>query len=385
MIKVNLSRGLVPLWLLASTYAFGGSAEKCYKMHNRLTGVPPTSAQLQACVSLVDAGKAEEAAGAMVEEDLFYNDTLRYMFSPWTNENGDKLVPLTDFSATAIGMVRDDVDWRQFLQGDLVYTCEGAAGLTAPSLTDNTHYEECGAQPLKTALLQKQQTVLNPALAGQTTVPAGVYTTRGFAEAYYIAGTNRAAIRFSLMNFMCEDIDAFHDTSIADFRVRQDVDRIPGGSSKTFINECKGCHSGMDPLAGAFAHLDWDEDNLQMVFAPDSVVPKFFNNADVFPDGYVTKSDEWMNFWTKGHNARVGWPVASEGEVLRGNGPKSLGKMFSETQQYSSCMAKTVYKTVCMQDQKLDEAGVQELSKAFAASGYKVKTLFKKAAASCME
>jgi hypothetical protein len=386
MIKVNGTKGLIPLLLLASSYAFGGSAEQCYKLHNRLTGVPPTSAELQSCVSLVDAGKAEDAAAAILSHELFYNDTLRYMFSPWTNENGDKLIPLNDFSATAIGMVRDDVDWRQFLQGDIVYTCEGAAGLTAPALADNLHYEECSAQPsLKTALLQKQQSVLNPALAGQTSVPAGVYTSRGFAQAYYEAGTNRAAVRFSLMNFMCEDIDKFHDTSISDFRVRQDVDRIPGGASKTYINECKGCHSGMDPLAGAFAYLDWDADAMQMVYSNGAVVPKFFNNSDVFPDGYVSKSDEFLNFWTKGQNARVGWAVGSEGEILRGNGPKAFGKMLSDTAQYSSCMAKTVYKTVCMKDQELSDAGIQELTKAFVASGYKVKTLFTKAAASCME
>jgi hypothetical protein len=376
----------VALGVLMSGVGLAGVEEQCYRMHNRVTGVPPTAEALAACVSLVKAGKAEQAALKMTDHGLFYNDTLRYMFSPWTNEDQKKLVDLDDFSATAIGMARDDVDWRQLLQGDIQYTCENSPNTALPpfALENNNHYATCGAtEDLKIALVKKEQSVLNPLLADHPSVPAGVYTTRGFASAYYDAGTNRAATRFTLLNFLCEDIDSFHDTSIADFRVRQDIDRVPGGSSKTFVNECKGCHAGMDPLTGAFAYLDWNATEGLLVFTPDEVVAKYFVNNATFPDGFVTTDDEWLNLWNRGANARVGWG-AKEGTILKGSGPKSLGKMYAGTEQFPKCMAKTVYRTVCLKDLPLKEKIISDLSAGFVKSGYKMKSLVAKAAVSCM-
>ena len=88
---------------------------------------------------------------------------------------------------------------------------------------------------------------------------AGAITTRAAAEAFFIAGTNRAMFRFTLMNHMCMDMEQVHDTSIAPDRIRQDVSRSPGGDSRVFLNNCIGCHAGMDPLAQAFAYYNFDE------------------------------------------------------------------------------------------------------------------------------
>ena len=40
-------------------------------------------------------------------------------------------------------------------------------------------------------------------------------------------------------------------------RIRQDVSRSPGGDSRVFLNSCIGCHSGMDPMAQAFAYYNF--------------------------------------------------------------------------------------------------------------------------------
>ena len=74
--------------------------------------------------------------------------------------------------------------------------------------------------------------------------------------------------RFTLMNHMCMDMEQVHDTSIAPDRIRQDVSRSPGGDSRVFLNNCIGCHAGMDPLAQAFAYYNFDttcgRDGLQL-------------------------------------------------------------------------------------------------------------------------
>ena len=58
------------------------------------------------------------------------------------------------------------------------------------------------------------------------------------------------------------------DTSLPPDRIRQDVSRSPGGDSRIFLNNCIGCHSGMDPFAQAFAYYDYDNGSAE---APGSM------------------------------------------------------------------------------------------------------------------
>ena len=48
------------------------------------------------------------------------------------------------------------------------------------------------------------------------------------------------------------------DTTRPPDRIRQDVARSPGGDSRLFLNNCVGCHSGMDPMAQAFAYYNFN-------------------------------------------------------------------------------------------------------------------------------
>ena len=93
-------------------------------------------------------------------------------------------------------------------------------------------------------------------VAGAAT--AGAMTTRAASEAFFVAGTNRAMFRFTLINHMCMDMEQVHDTSVIPDRIRQDVSRSPGGDSRVFLNNCIGCHAGMDPLAQAFAYYNFN-------------------------------------------------------------------------------------------------------------------------------
>ncbi len=59
------------------------------------------------------------------------------------------------------------------------------------------------------------------------------------------------------MNHLCNDLEQVKDPSLPADRIRQDISRSPGGDSRIFLNNCIGCHTGMDPLAQAFAYYDY--------------------------------------------------------------------------------------------------------------------------------
>src|SRR5690606_969631 len=131
---------------------------------------------------------------------------------------------------------------------------------------------------------------------------------------FFIAGTNRAMFRFTLLNHLCRDLEQVHDTSLVPDRIRQDVSRSPGGDSRVFLNSCMGCHNGMDPLAQAFAYYDYEYDidsdpegingrihyNTASDIDPDTnsrVEKKYLINASTFRYGFVTPDDRWDNYW----------------------------------------------------------------------------------------
>ena len=140
--------------------------------------------------------------------------------------------------------------------------------------------------------------------AGET---AGVITTRAAGEAFFSAGTNRRMWRFTTMNFLCRDMEQLKDVSRPTDRIRQDVSRSPGGDSSVFHNHCTGCHSGMDPMAGAFAYYEWDATAERVVFSRGQVQPKYLINANTFPFGYITTDDRWDNYWRTGPISVLGW------------------------------------------------------------------------------
>ena len=55
----------------------------------------------------------------------FYTTTLKNFATPWTNRDQTVFAPLNDYTATVIGMVRDDVDFRTSLSADVVYVGQG--------------------------------------------------------------------------------------------------------------------------------------------------------------------------------------------------------------------------------------------------------------------
>ena len=108
------------LALLASSVQ-AGPREQAKRMHDRLAGVPPTEAVLADMAADIAAGDPIAAANTAMDNRAFYDVTLKNYAKPWTNRDFDVFVPLNDYVATIIGMVRDDVPFNQVLSEDIVY------------------------------------------------------------------------------------------------------------------------------------------------------------------------------------------------------------------------------------------------------------------------
>ncbi len=352
------------------------------RLHDRLTGIPPSESVLTSMETAIVNSDAVGAALMAMDNDAFYNVTLKNLVTPWTNRDQTVFAPLNDYTATVIGMIRDGVPFTEVLSGDLLYIADPALGLPVYSMSNNNHYQalEDQGHNLKTALVQRQQSTLTT-LPGSAT--AGVMTTRAAAEAYFIAGTNRAMFRFTLMNHLCNDLEQVKDTSRAPDRIRQDVSRSPGGDSRIFLNSCVGCHSGMDPMAQAFAYYNFNETSGSIEFTDGVVQPKYTINADTFKYGFVTPDDSWDNYWRNGQNALLGWDTALAGS---GSGAKSLGVELAASDAFARCQVEKVFRAVCLRDpgNSADRNQVDTITADFRADNYNMKTAFAETAVYCM-
>lgn len=372
------------LGLLACTGAVAGDVQRnqAKRIHDRIAGVPPTEAVLDAMEADINAGNARAAAMTAMENSAFYNVTLKNMVTPWTNEDQTVFAPLNDYTATVIGMVRENVPFTEVLYGDIVYIADPALGLPAYDMASNAHYEalENGGYDLKSALVRRQQSAVTGLPAGAT---AGVMTTRAAAEAFFIAGTNRAMFRFTLMNHLCNDLEQLKDTTRSPDRIRQDVSRSPGGDSRIFLNSCIGCHAGMDPMAQAFAYYNFDEGTGRLEYTDGVVQPKYTINADTFKYGYVTPDDHWDNYWRAGQNALLGWDPGMSGS---GAGAKSLGMELAHSNAFAQCQVKKVFRNVCLREpgNADDRDAVDTITALFRADNYNLKTVFAETAVYCM-
>jgi hypothetical protein len=336
--------------------------------------------------ALVTAGNPVGAANIATQAPSFYNVTLKNMSVPWTNRDQSVFAPLNDYVATFIGMVRDDVPFNTALSADLTYTVSGATPAASPSNNDHYANAESNALNLFTALQATTQSSVQGIPAAAT---AGFITSRAASEAFFIDGTNRAMFRFTMMNHLCRDMEQVHDTTLPPDMIRQDVSRSPGGDSRIFLNNCIGCHSGMDPLARAFAFYDFDNGtpeapgSMRLVYTDGTVNSKYFNNDTNFAPGFVTPDARWVNRWRKGQNSLLGWSAGLPGS---GDGAKSMGEELANSEAFAECQVEKVFKTVCFRapSDAADRNQVATMTTSFRNGGYRLKQVFAETAAYCM-
>jgi len=386
--------------MLLSVSAFAAGTDDLAKartqvsfIYKRLAAVPPSAADLEKFAAKLAAAADKQAvllevAEAATQVDSFYSRTVLNFAQIEANEErelNDNAGQLSDLTATVIGFVKDGKDYRQILSGDIMYIPSG----TTYSPDNNTAYDTLytnvknGTAQLASSLVEAPQTTTNG-----LNQAAGIFTLRGYGSIYYDMGTNRSAVRFTFMNYICRDMEDLSDVSLPDVYVRRDVDRKPGGDPSKYRTECVGCHNGMDPQANAFAYFDWapgaanapGTGRIRIATAP---VPKMNQNADVFTGGAAVSDDSWVNLWYQGTNASLGWDPNKKS----GKGPKSWGEALASTKMFPECMAKRVYKTVCLKEGRTaaDKASIAELSEHFANASFNMKDLFKQTAVECAE
>ena len=384
--------------LTLSSPTEAGEREQAKRIHDRIAGVPPSAQVLDQMASFISQGQVNEAAYLAMNDPAFYSVTLKNWVTPWTNEEADVFAPLNDYTATVIGMIRDDVDFRQLLSGDILYVAKSAFNLPAYSVSNNALYQAMEDQSLDLKVVLEADTQ-SAQMGLPVDATAGVMTTRAGAKAFFKDGTNRAMFRFTLINQLCTDLEGLKDTSRAPDRVRQDVSRSPGGDSRIFNNSCVGCHSGMDPLVQAFAYYNYQYDvngdpegnngRLQYLAAGQQdpvtgsrVQEKYRINSNNFPFGFVTENDNWNNYWREGLNHNLGWEQSLPGS---GSGAKSMGWELANSQQFAQCQVTKVFENVCLrrpQDAQ-DRAEVSDMTETFKQSGYQIKQVFADSANYC--
>lgn len=404
------------------------------RLYERLTGVPPSPTQLIDLSNLLMEGKTEAAAFRAMDEKTtygFYKLILRNLFNPLSSRSARNDLDLNDFTATIAGLVKNNKNFDRALYDDIIYVgndnlvvggVSGSENLIRPDnneppagmirgllrldntdvrYDDNRHYSDL--QKLNDwpeRLIEKQQSsVYALTTSGRVSVEdiAGLLTTRQWASEFYLAGTNRRSFRFLMKSFVCRDMEELMDTSLPDIRVRQDVDRSPGGDSRTYLTRCAGCHTGMDAFAGAFAYFDFNNNQINY----DRRLQggnKQFRQSNVFPTGYRLSDNSWVNFWTTGTNAHLGWrtPVGGTEAQVRGDrGAKSLGMVIARTEAFSECMVKQVYRRVCAKEPSRSESQLlTQISRQFeegfsayeansASNPYNMRGLFARVAGVC--
>lgn len=402
MLIRSITTSALCMLLIISQNVLAGPEERrqAKRIHDRLTGTPPSNQVLNNMeAALLSDSTGRSAADIAIEDPNFYSVTLKNFASPWTNEEQSVFAPLNDYTATVIGMIRDETDFRQVLYGNIQYT---GSDLSNYSNSNNNHYAALESTNLKTSLVERTQTELTGGLPNAAT--AGVMTTRAAAKAFFYLGTNRAMFRFTLMNHLCTDLEPIRDNSRTPDRVRQDVSRSPGGDSRIYLNSCVSCHAGMDGLAGAFAYYELDfngdkdtdvdtfNNSAQLVFTDGSVTGKHLINANNFEPGYVTSDDSWINYWRNGPNSLLGWnddyPLFADdvkGNAV-GNGAKSMGMELAHSDAFAQCQVKKAFKTVCLRDSDdyaADRAEVNTIVSDFVGNGYNMKNVFRDVAAYC--
>jgi hypothetical protein len=374
------------LLLAGASLAMAGPRERARAMHDRLTGVPATEADLTAMEGLAPLAAAHYAITNGANRRFFATVTLKNFAAPWTNRDRSVFVPLNDYTTLVIGMVINDQPFNEILTADRLYV---QSGQPLPSASSNAHYVTLENRMLApdfdpmSELVEVPQSTAYPVLPPAAT--AGAMTTRAASESFFVAGTNRAMFRFTLLNHMCMDLEQVHDTSIVPDRIRQDVSRSPGADSRVFLNNCIGCHAGMDPLAQAYAYYNFNDTTGAIEYTNGVVQPKYFNNNETFADGFVTPDDSWDNYWREGQNSLLGWNVPGN-LPGSGAGAKTLGAELAGTRAFAECQVQKVFNAVCLRDpvDSADRNQIQTMTNSFIGA-YNLRQVFEESAVYCTQ
>ncbi len=361
------------------------------------TKVPASHPLLPRIKSNINANKWYEAAGVATEHPDFLNVTVKQMALKMSTREETIQTAFNDFAATFIGVVRDDRDARTLLTGNFQYIADVnkvPTGIMVRSeyndhiVKSNTHFSDLEnlniplnevLKPIDGQLILQSRTntvVYNPD-------PAGLLTSRAFISSHAVAGTNRRPVEFTFRQFMCSPIDDWADTTVSDSRIGRDIDRYPGGDHTKFQVSCKGCHTVMDGFRGAFSKWNFSNDfisNRDVQLNTNGTIVggvegKLNANTGVFPNGYVTTDNSFVNNARGPANeAKFGW----RGNLDPGYGVKDFGQQIANSSRFSECMVKRVFDSACRKDISFEDKSsfLKYYARRFEDTGYSLKRLY---------
>jgi hypothetical protein len=328
------------------------------------TGLQETDPRYNQMVTMINGGTPGAAARIATADPNFYGVVLRNWTSPLSSADGAVDNEFDDMQALAVGLVRDDADARLLLTGNMHYEGTPTTNLPPFAQGNNDHFRtlETTFTDLGKSLVQKSgASIASPEFGG-------ILTTRGYAKAYYSAGTNRRAVVHAFRTMLCTPQSAWRDPNLPENYIRRDVHRDPPANYQA---ECRTCHAPMDAMSGAFAHFDYVND-APSYYGPFSIAPKYNINTSVYPDGYQPTDDTWQNYATQHQNVALGWHGA-----LRGKGINDFATMLANSDAFAACMVKTAFQATCRRAPDGDDADFLTQTQAdFVSGGYKLRTLF---------
>lgn len=383
--------------------------KKAQLIYKRIVGVttPIDNPVLIQMEGDLNAGDPLTAARRISSLPGFYNRTVKDFGKKMSNREEAVNVEFNDFAAMIVGHTRDGGDARELLYGNFTY--KGSTARTAvPSneiedlLISNNHYRALenmnyDLSDPQVLVRQTPQKLYN----GNGGIvnhkdPAGLITSRAFMSAHAIAGTNRRMVEFSFQEFLCRPIKQWSDNTGADAMVGRDVERFPSGNHFEYQTTCRGCHSQMDPLRGAFGRITFENNFVKHTFAVQNgnneddptttsmdtnslIVTKMNRNNDVFPGGWITRTTEWQNNVNSGLNKTF---FEWNPQYMSGNGIKEYGRMLAYSGAFPRCMAQRVFRSVCKRDiTPSDEPMIRSVASQFSTTdNYKLKSLFERVA-----
>jgi hypothetical protein len=414
------------------------SLKKAQKMYEMLNGVstPIFNPRLKEMAKLIDENRLFDAAGYAIENGngrdfsnpndttyynpSFYNITVRDFAAPMSTRDESVNTELNDFIATVIGTVRDNVSAKELVSGTDFYRADSVkaavpADLVRDILRSNLHYSSLakGGFDLARVLVKSRQKLFDGTLVVDNPDPAGLITSRSFMESHAVAGTNRRMVEYSFREFMCIPIEKWAFAQSSDSWIGRDIDRAPGGSHTKYTQSCRACHSRMDPLRGAFAYYTFSNSFIKNTFivphltnfnsnedmstaaviglragdpgtanlpagnSINYVVKKMNHNDHVYPGGYVVTDNSFNNAALDTEAIKYfGWRSS-----MSGKGAHDFGLMIAQSEGFSRCMTKRVFKTLCKRDPvDVEAAIIKSTATEFENQGYKLKYLFKKIA-----
>jgi hypothetical protein len=327
--------------------------------------LPNTPAFTQ-MVSLIKQRKLFEAGALAAQEPSFIGSTVRLWSTSILSADGDPNMPLNDSLAFLMGSVRDNLDGRLILTGNFIYGRDPRSGPGRPAVNSDTLFDEMENQSRDLAkTLYSYSPQWNLAEAKEA---AGLLTTRWWASRNYSAGTNRRTIPATFDAFLCLKIDRWKKPGLPTFRIRQDIDRFPQDNGRVFQTECRTCHGAMDGLAGAFSKIDFA--NGRITWLP-MVTSKYLQHSEIYPDGFVTTDNSWINFLADDPSEVFGWKTSGQGV-----GIGELGQMFAQSDQFARCLVQRAVQVVCRKDLDFRDPWILNLASEFRQSGYQLKKMF---------